>query len=53
MVAFRPLHNLFENVLNRETGSDETRAIAMHRLEQAPAGLVQVTVPGSRQRLAL
>jgi hypothetical protein len=38
--AFRLLHNLFENVLNAQADSQKANSIAVHQLEQVPAGPV-------------
>jgi len=37
MFAFRRLHNLFENVLNSQAGTEETHAVFVHQLQQGPA----------------
>jgi hypothetical protein len=34
---------LFENVLSGQTGAEEVYSVAMHRLEQAPAGMVDTS----------
>jgi hypothetical protein len=40
MTAFRLLHDLFENVLHGETGSQEWNSITMHQLQQVSAGAI-------------
>src|SRR5439155_26270011 len=43
VAAFLPVHDLIKNVLNRQPGSQETNALAVHQLEQVAAGAVHAS----------